>query len=487
LFLVVQVLPLPADPGPAARVTLGTVLWMATWWVSDCLAFGVTALLPLGVFPLLGVNTFREVSAVYFHPLVVLLMGGFLMAAALERWQLHRRAALAVLATVGRSKRSILWAFMGVAAFFSMWISNTATTLMLLPIAIATITNFEQRHGPDQELRIGVLLGIAWAASIGGMATLVGTPPNLILLGQPGMEERLDFAGWMGVGLPASLVLWPVAAWLLGRRFSASEVGAFRGARQALLGELRAMGRMDRGSWTTLAVVGTAALGWVTRRDLDTGLLVIPGWSRLMRPWVERGVGGEIANLSDYVGDASVAIVAALLLLTLPGGRDPDRSGSDRLLDWQRVQDLPWGVLLLFGGGFALAGAVQSSGLAEWIGAGASRLSALPLPIMVLCICLGMTFTTEVTMNTSVTALMLPVLAASAESAGHDPLLWMLPATLSASCAFMLPTATAPNAIVFGSGWITIPEMARRGLVLNLIGAGLLTLVVMAVSPAQGV
>jgi len=474
VFVLVQLLPLPADPGGPAKAGLGLLLWMAVWWVGQAVPYAATSLLPLVVLPLFGLQPMKAVAGRYFHPLIVLMLGGFLMAAALERWNLHRRASLAVLAAVGRSRRAMLFAFMGTSAFFSMWISNTATTLMLLPIATATIRSYEQRIGSEQQdFRRTIMLGLAWAASIGGMATLIGTPPNLLLLDRPGIDERLSFASWLAIGVPTSLVLLVIAGLYLSMGLSGGGKRNFGPERAHLLASLRAMGPMDAGAKRTLAVTCSAALAWVTR----------PLWMDLFLPLVERGAGAEVAKIKAYVGDPLIAMVAAMLLLSLPGGRDPEGDGSDRLLSWNRAESIPWGVLLLLGGGFALAGAVESSGLAAWIGAGAGQLSTLPLPLMVLLICLGMTFLTEVTMNTAVTALMLPILEAAATEVGHDPLLWMLPATLSASCAFMMPSATAPNAIVFRSGWLTIPDMARRGLALNFIGAVVITIAVLVLAP----
>jgi sodium-dependent dicarboxylate transporter 2/3/5 len=433
LFYLLLGLGWPQD----AAITAAVTLLCALWWIFEPLPIPFTSLIPLAAFPLLGVLTPAEVGQSFGSPLILLLMGGFMLSTAMADSGAHRRIALYMVNLFGGgSARGLVLGFMAAAAALSMWISNTATTLMLLPVALAVL---EQS---DRRLDVPLLLGLAYASSIGGMGTPIGTPPNLIF-----MQVHLDrfgstpsFPEWMGWGVPVVLLLVPLAGlWLT------------RGIRLERPVELPRTGAWRPFETRVLALFGLTALLWITR-EAPYG-----GWSA----WL--GLPG--AN------DASVALLAVVLMAALPNGE------GGRLLRWEAARAIPWGVLLLFGGGIAIANAFVQSGLADHMAGELQAFLHLPAWALVLCICLAVTFMTEVTSNTATASLLMPLLAATAASSHIDPMLLMVPAALSVSCAFMLPVATAPNAIGFGSGKLTIKDMARAGFVLNLIGAVVITAV----------
>ena len=423
-------------PAPAA-ITAGITLWCALWWIFEPVPIPFTSLLPLALLPLFGVLTAAEVGQAYGSPLILLLLGGFILSTAMADSGAHRRIALGMVhAFGGHSARRLVFGFMTAAAVLSMWISNTATTLMLLPVALAVLESAGRR------LAVPLLLGIAYAASIGGLGTPIGTPPNLIFMQVHALEfgTAPTFPEWMTWGIPVVLLMIPVAGWWLTRGLSLERAvtlpptGAWRPAERRVL---------------TCFVL--TALAWVTR-EAPFG-----GWSG----WL---------NLPN-ANDASVALLAVVAMAALPNGE------GGRLLRWESAVKIPWGVLILFGGGIALASAFMASGLADQIAAGLTALASVPPLLMLLGVCLMVTFLTEVTSNTATASLLMPLLAAVAEATGLPPALLMVPAALSASCAFMLPVATAPNAIVYGSGRVTIPEMVRAGVVLNVIGAVIISAV----------
>jgi sodium-dependent dicarboxylate transporter 2/3/5 len=423
---------LSADFAPAAAVTLGVTTLCVVWWVFEPIPIPATSILALALLPLLGVLTAGDVASAYGHPLILLLLGGFILSTALERNGAHRRIALTMVrAFGGTSSRRLVFGFMAASAGLSMWISNTATTLMLLPVALAVLEKAD-----DRELAKPLLLGIAYAASVGGIGTPIGTPPNVIFMGvyEQQVGERITFAGWMQWGVPVVLVFLPIMAWYLTRR----------------LGRRPAPDVPEVGPWQVaevrvLAVFAVTALLWVTRQE------PFGGWSGLL----------QIANSADYM----VAFLAVVALFLIPDGR------GERLLDWETATRIPWGMLILFGAGIAIAEAFNQSGLSETIGGLLSGLSALHVLLIMLCICLAVTFLTETTSNTATTTLLMPILAAGALGAGMDPKLFMIPAAMSASCAFMLPVATAPNVIMYSTGKFSIDTMAREGFALNLLGA----------------
>jgi sodium-dependent dicarboxylate transporter 2/3/5 len=426
---------------PAAGWTAAVTALCAVWWVTEPIAIPATSLIPFAVFPLTGVLSHSLVATAYGHTLILLLLGGFLLSMALERSGAHRRLALAMVRLVGgRGRRRMVLGFMLAAALMSMWISNTATTLMLLPVALAVLERDE-----DGKLGPPLLLGIAYAASIGGLGTPIGTPPNVIFMGVYREVTQIEwsFLDWMVIGVPIVMVMVPAAWWSLtrrlstGERFDLPEPGPWRPAERRVL-----------------VVFALTALAWVTRTE-PAG-----GWSSL--------VGG------DLVSDSTVALAAVIVLFVIPDG-----SGG-ALLDWKTANKIPWGLLILFGGGIAIARAFQESGLSNALGNLLSGIAGSPLIVTLVIVCLVVTFLTEVTSNTATATLLMPVLAAAAAGASIEPALLMVPAALSASCAFMLPVATAPNAIVFGTERVTTRRMAREGVVLNFIGSAVIALVCFA-------
>jgi len=470
-----------AEMPPQARAMAAVAAPMAIWWITEAIPIAATALVPLVALPLLGIASPREAAAPYADPNVFLFIGGFIFAVCMERWNLHRRIALTILGWVGASPRRILLGFMGATAFLSMWTSNTATTLMMLPIAMAVVQG-RGRHAAGEvpggaadsaaQARFAtcLFLIVAYSASVGGIGTLIGTPPNIVFASmvkrmEAGMPE-ITFVRWMAIGLPVVVVMLPLVYLILtrvvfpiGAETSLADPGTLERQRQEL-------GPITPAERRIAAVFAVTALLWIFREDIVLGTVTVPGWS------------GLLAH-GKSIHDGTVAVAMALLLFIIPAGR----IGGPALMgeDWYR--GIPWHIVVLFGGGFALAQGFQSSGLSEQLGARLSFLSGLPPYPMLLAICLFMTFLTELTSNTATTTAMLPILAATAVAGGQPPLLYMLPAAISASCAFMLPVATPPNAIVFGSGHVTVPQMARAGLLINLTSAPLIAWLVWWLAP----
>lgn len=459
----------PIDPTnlPASRLA-GVALLMAIWWVTDAIPLFATALLPLVLYPLLGIMSGRATAPIYFNSTIVLFIGGFMIALTMERWDLHRRIALNIIHAVGGGPARIVLGFMIAAAFLSMWISNTATAVMMVPIGLAMILKIEEQFGdePTHAFSVGLMLGIAYGCSVGGLTTLVGTPPNLsfvrifeILF--PGAPS-IAFGQWFVMALPIGLIML-VTAWLLITRVFYRVPEEITVDREVVETEKRELGSVSFEERAVLIVFVSTALLWVFRVDLSLGLFTIPGWSR----WLPH---------PEMIDDGTIAIAMASTLFFVPVR---NRAGGARTVMGPEVLPrLPWNIVLLFGGGFALAAGFQQTGLADLIGAKFEILTYLPPFVMILLICLALTFLTELTSNLATTEMILPILASVAVVTETHPLILMIPATLSASCAFMMPVATPPNAIVFGSERLTVPEMARIGLVLNLIGALVITTVV---------
>ena len=449
------------EPGrPEVTYTMAIALLMAIWWITEIIPLAATSLLPVVLFPLLGVMDGKDVAATYFNHVIFLFIGGFLVALAMERWDLHRRIALRILMITGSRPASILLGFMLATAFLSMWISNTATAMMMIPILIAVIGKLEESAGKEKISRfsIGLLLGVAYSASIGGVATLVGTPPNLsfarifqIMFPQ---APEISFTQWFLFAFPFSICFFLIVWGYLILTFAPSKKDWTLDGKDLFQSQYRSLGPMSFEEKAVLGVFLFLALLWLSRADLQFGSLVIPGWSRLFR-------------VPEYINDGTVAIAAASVLFIIPSRNE---RGS-RIMDWQTAARLPWHIVLLFGGGFALATGFKESGLSMWFGSELSWMSGLPPILIILMISLMMTFLTELTSNTATTEMLLPVLAGLSLSIEVNPLILMIPATLSASMAFMLPVATPPNAIIFGTDRIRIMDMARTGLVLNLIGA----------------
>jgi sodium-dependent dicarboxylate transporter 2/3/5 len=464
VFLILMISPVGGLSPDGTRL-LAVVLWMAVWWMTEAAPLAVTAMLPLVMFPLLGVRGVGDVAPNYADDMIFLFLGGFVLALAVERSKLHRRLALAVLDTLGASPRRLVWGFLIATALLSMWLSNTATALMMLPIAAGVAARLDSAKAPAR-----IMLAVAYGASIGGIGTLVGTPPNLVLAGMapnlvPGLEA-LSFGRWMLFGVPFVLLFLPVVGLQLGRGLPA---GSGRDA--GLAAERAALGPMTAVERRVAVLFAVTAAAWVTRSGLDFGAVTIPGWSALLASW---GVIPEAKMISDAVP----AVTAAILTTLLPSGEGNGR----RMLSWNEIEGgVPWGVLLLFGGGFAIADGVRATGVDSWLAGRLQDLSVLPLPLLILSVCLITTFSTELTSNTATATLLMPVMAALAAVLGVHPYLLMVPATLSASCAFMLPVATPPNAIVIGSKWVSAGDFFREGIWLNLAGAVLTTLAVLTI------
>jgi sodium-dependent dicarboxylate transporter 2/3/5 len=451
------------DPShPAVTRMAGIAAWMAAWWLTEAVPLAVTSLLPIVLFPLLGVQSGKATATTYFNHIIFLFLGGFMIALAMERWNLHRRIALRILLLVGGGPARIILGFMGVTAFLSMWISNTAAAMMLVPMAMAVIHQMETANGHDaaRPFATALLLGVAYAASVGGIATLIGTPPNLAFaqifaLTFPAAPE-INFAEWMVLALPISLAMLLIT-WLLLTRllFRFRHLGPVD--RAMVVEEYRSLGRITPEERRVLAVFVTTAVLWMSRQPIATGIVTIPGWSSLFPD----------PSLFD---DGTVAIAMASLLFVLPA-----EGGRGVLMDWGSTIHLPWNIVLLFGGGFALAAGMKSSGLGDYLGHELAAIGDVTPLVMMAGICLLMTFLTELTSNTATTQMILPIVAAVSVAIHTHPLLLMIPATISASCAFMMPVATPPNAIVFGSGKLRIRDMACAGLVLNLVGVVVVT------------
>ena len=440
-------------PGhPHADAMLGVVLWMAIWWLTECVPLAVTALLPLILFPLSGIASAKETAPRYMSSIMFLFVGGFLIAQAMERCGLHQRIALLILSRLHRSPLQILLGFALTTAFLSMWISNTATTMLMVTIAIAVLSRLDKLFDHNTMLLLAstLLLTIAYSANIGGMGTPVGTVPNFVFLENMRLIDPAlvpSFMQWMMVGVPVVMVGLTIVVVTLGRR-----VKALPWSKQAMEGvhdELSSLGDMRRDEKFVAWVLGLTALAWMTRKGISGDSFSLPGWSSLL-PY-------------PGVDDGTVAMLAALVLFLIP-----IRAGKP-ILGHEAIGRLPWEILLLLGGGFALAMGMKGSGLSQWIGEQLAFLSVVPLPLMLLGIALVITFLTEVTSNTATTQVMLPVLAAVAAASGLDATQTLLVATLAASCAFMLPVATPPNAIIFGTERVTMAAMMKVGIRLNII------------------
>ncbi|MDG2108062.1 MAG: SLC13 family permease [Woeseiaceae bacterium] len=439
---------------------IGTL--MAVWWATEAVPIAVTALLPIVLFPMLGVTSIEDTVPPYANKVIFLFLGGFIVAFAMQRWNLHRRMALKVLQYASGNGRSIVGAFMLASALISMWVVNTSTAMMLLPIAISIITVIQKTvvsldAKGREDFQFSLLLGVAYGATIGGIATLVGTAPNIMFAAfmLENYGTSINFANWMMLGLPLSALMLPLAwvvltRWVFKVDFTTSDEG---------ISTLRSM-QLEMGSITVPEI-----------RVAIIFLMMAAAW--ILRPLLIKIPGLEALD------DSLIAIAGAILLFLVPSGDKSDPA----LLRWKYAEQLPWGVLLLFGGGLTLATAVSKTGLAQWIGGSIQAVGTLPLIVLIIIAATLIIFLTELTSNTATTATFLPVVGAIAIESGYDPIVLAVPVTLAASCAFMLPVATPPNAIVFGSGMLTVPRMARAGLALNLISVALVSTVAYKLAP----
>jgi len=437
----------PAGLSETAWRTVGMAAMMAVWWSTEAIPIPATSLLPVLLIPLLGIDSLAKATAPYANPTIFLFLGGFLLGLAMQRWNLHKRIALATLLAVGNQPSRQIAGFMIATAFISMWVSNTATSIMMLPIGLSVIGLLTEGSAREQSERFAtaLLLGIAYAASVGGIATLIGTPPNALLAAflRENHDVHIGFGQWMLLGVPVTAGMLLFTWWWLTR-------GGFRlsggDSRSMLQQEMAALGPMSRQEKLVALIFTLAALAWIFQPLLAEPL--------------------------PELNDTSIAIGAALLLFLIPA----NVKERTFLLDWQTANKLPWGVLLLFGGGLSLAGVIGASGLAEWIAQSLGGLDMLPLILMIGLVALVITFLTEITSNTATAAAFLPLLGALAVAQGLPPQMLAIPAAIAASCAFMMPVATPPNAIVFGTGEMRIQSMIKAGFALNLFGVFFVTL-----------
>jgi len=462
LFALVLLLPTPAGLTFEAKAVAATTVWVATWWITEAIPIPATSLLPIVLFTATGAMDMKTATSGYSNPLIFVFLGGFIIALSLERWSLHRRIALGIIRAVGSSPDRITLGFMIATAFLSAWISNTATAMMMVPIGLAVIlqvakliqengvTGIDVRTGKFN-FGSGLMLGIAYSASLGGIATLIGTPPNIVMAGviRELFGQEIGFAQWMLVGVPLA-VIGVLGVWYyLTRVAYPLKLQEIPGGMKVICDELRKMGPMSKQEKSVLAIFALVALGWITR------------------PWI-------INPVLPNVDDATIAIFGATLLFVVP----LSIKKGQFLLDWETAVRLPWGIVLLFGGGLSIAAGFKATGLATWIGEQLAVFSDMNLLLVITGIA-GLTiFLTEVTSNTATTSMMMPVMASMATAMAVHPYTLMVAAAVAASCAFMLPVATPPNAIVFGSGYVTMPQMARTGLLLNILGVVVVTVVV---------
>jgi sodium-dependent dicarboxylate transporter 2/3/5 len=466
VFLIFLIIPTPSGMTPEAQKMAAIALLMAIWWVSEAIPIPATSLLPIALYPLLHISDAKTATASYANPLIFLFMGGFFIALAMQRWNLHRRIALIIIAIIGLTPKRLIFGFMVATAFLSMWISNTATTVMMMPIGLAVIINIQDllhKHGervPGERFNFGraLMLGIAYSASIGGVGTLIGTPPNLILAGVVSemYGRTIDFVTWMKLGIPFVAIVLPCGWLYLTHVAFPIKLRRIPGGVQSIQKDLKGMGNMSRAELTVLIVFILTALAWLFRSEKSIFGITLYG----------------LETLSPRIDDSTIAIGSALLLFLLPA------SGENRrfVLDWEWAMKIPWGALILFGGGLTLSKGFQISGLDAWIGSKVTGLYGFTPILITLIIVAGTAMLTELTSNTATTAMLLPILGTAAIGMGQNPLLLMVPAAMAASLAFMLPVATPPNAVVYGSGYVRIPEMARAGIGMNLIGIVLVTI-----------
>ncbi|MEJ2699191.1 MAG: DASS family sodium-coupled anion symporter, partial [Desulfuromonadales bacterium] len=467
LFILMLVIPTPAGMTPIAQKMAGVALLMATWWMCESIPIPATSLLPIPLYPLLGVMPTKQATAPYANHLIFLFMGGFIIALAMQRWSLHRRIAMNIVKLVGFSPGRLILGFMLATGALSAFVSNTATAVLMMPIGLAIITHVVEegkKEGLDEEIDfspenfafgINLMLGIAYAASIGGIATLIGTPPNTVLAGyiQKTYGYEITFANWLKVGVPLAVVLLPLC-WLWLTRFAfPMKLKRVPGGRELIDQELREMGPMNSGERWTALVFTLTALGWILRKNL-----------------------GFLFPDPKMVTDAAIAMSGALVLFLIP----VNLKGNEFVMDWHWAAKMPWGVLVLFGGGLTMAEGFKATHLAHWIGSQVALLQNAPMVLMIAVVATLIIALTEMTSNTATAAMSMPILAAVAVGLGQNPLLLCIPGAVAASCAFMLPVATPPNAIVFGSGYVAIPQMVKAGIGLNVICVVLVTAVTYA-------
>jgi sodium-dependent dicarboxylate transporter 2/3/5 len=454
LFLAMQFFSPPAGMSETAYSLLSITLWMALWWVTESVPIAITALLPIILFPMTGAVDLQTTTASYGHKYIFLYMGGFMLAIAIEKWNLHKRIALNIIKIIGTNISKIILGFMVATAFLSMWISNTATAVMMLPIAMSIVAQLQDNPNTEKNENLifgkALMLSIAYSASIGGMATLIGTPPNLVFAGY--VEEtygiEITFLQWLKFGVPIAIPLL-VVAWLYLTKFAFKfKQKEFPGGKEEINRLLVLIGPMKREEKLVSSIFVLTAFCWITRSFI-------------------------LQEFFPFIDDTIIAMTAGILLFVVPAS-----DFKKRLITWEDAVKLPWGIILLFGGGMALAAGFQITGLASWLGAQMSVFQGLSLLLLVFVVITLVNFFTEFTSNLATTAMLLPILAPIAISLNINPYMLMVACTIAASCAFMMPVATPPNAVVFGSGYLRIPDMIKSGIWMNIISILFLTLMV---------
>tara|TARA_R110002074_G_scaffold197610_3_gene364705 strand:- start:12870 stop:14339 length:1470 start_codon:yes stop_codon:yes gene_type:complete len=449
----------PEGLSEQANAVLASTIWIAIWWITEAIPIAVTALLPIILFPLSGGLDLSATSGSFGHKYVFLYMGGFIIAIAIEKWNLHRRIALNIISLIGSDVRKIILGFMVATAFLSMWISNTATAVMMLPIGLAIIKQLQDNpdtiEDENQTFGKALMLAIAYSASIGGLATLIGTPPNLVLAGVvlDTYGYEITFMQWFIFGLPISVILIFICWKYLTKYAFTFKQKTFPGGKEEIKRLLSKLGKISYEEKVVAFVFALTAFCWITRSFLLQKIL--PG-----------------------LDDTIIAIFFAIVLFLIPS-----KKKGEQLINWEEAVKMPWGIILLFGGGMALAKGFEESGLATWIGSQMTSLSGLPILVLVLVLIAAVNFLTEITSNLATTAMLLPVLAPMALTIDVHPFVLMVGAAVAASCAFMLPVATPPNAVVFGSGYLRIPDMVSKGFFMNIISIIILTFFVYFVLP----
>ena len=468
LFVTILILPLPDGLPPEGKRMAAITALMVVWWVSETIPIYMTAFVPIVLFPLLGILDSGSTTANYGHDYVLMLLGAFILAKGIEKQHLHGRIALNVIALLGTGKRKIILGFMIATAFLSMWITNMAVVLIMLPIATSLINEQQDR---DSRFGLALLLGIAYSASIGGTGTLIGTPPNLVFAGLFDQlypdAPKIGFVEWMYIAIPLIVLFLPIIWIYIVRYFRIEKRATLEGT--ALRNQLLALGKMDKGERRMLVVFVLVALGWVFRKDILIGNFTVPGWSNLLQ-------------ISELAHDSTVALAGAIVLFLIGDGK------GERLMDWKSAQKVPWGVAMFLGGGLALGAGFKSTGLAQWLAESFTVLDGIPAFWVIAVVVIGIVFITEVNSNTATATLFLPILATMGAGTGVNPLLIMIPATFACSFAFMLPSGTGTNTVVFASGKIKIADMAKAGFWLNLLSAILLPLLLYyVILPLSGI
>ncbi|WP_299365237.1 SLC13 family permease [Winogradskyella sp.] len=457
LFILVLLFFQPDGLSKEANATLACALWISVWWITEAIPISATALLPLVLFPLTGVMTIDAVGNSFSNKMIFLFLGGFIIAVAIEKSNLHKRIALNIINKVGTDWNRVILGFMIATAFLSMWISNTATAVMVLPIGLSVVSQLNIKGLSQAKMSRSLMLAIAYGCSIGGTATLIGTPTNPIFAGyiEQNYGVTITFTQWMSIGLPFSIAMLSIGWLYLTKIAYKTKAASISGGKNTIRKQIKGLGPMKYQERMVLVVFVSTAFLWITRKYL-----------------VEPIIGGT--------SDALIAILGAIVLFVIPSA---NKSGRIGLIDWRTAETIPWGILLLFGGGLALAAGFQSSGLASWIGEQLIVFGILPVLLLILAIISVVNFLTEITSNVATAAMLMPVLGALALSIDVHPYILMVSATIAASCAFMLPVATPPNAVVFSSGFLSIPQMIRVGFWMNIISIVIATILIYILLP----